>query len=45
MASTGDLRNNIEKLKKQLKSIQYSGVFDVEGFVFKLLTTQSLNTE
>ncbi len=29
--STGDIKNNLEKLKSQLKSIHYSGVFDLDG--------------
>ncbi|KAF0984528.1 hypothetical protein FDP41_000427 [Naegleria fowleri] len=33
MSSTGDLKNNLEKLRTQLRSIHYNGVFDVEAII------------
>ena len=31
--STGDLKNNVEKVRTLLRSIHYNGVFDVEGII------------
>ncbi|KAL9650802.1 hypothetical protein ABK040_001852 [Willaertia magna] len=31
--STGDLKNNVEKLRSQLRSIHYNGELDIEGVV------------
>ncbi|KAG2386995.1 hypothetical protein C9374_002030 [Naegleria lovaniensis] len=33
MSATGDLKNNLEKLRTQLRSIHYNGVFDVEAII------------
>jgi hypothetical protein len=32
-ARPGDFKNNLERLRSQLKSIHYNGIFDIEGLV------------